>query len=152
LSGEVEKPKDYIDLCSGCNQGVTRDNMVYQKGRAFHPECYTEKGTNFQTLIPDLIQESADTKIQLVYLKNLKNRQSGNTSNPSSLTTTKKTVRRSTPKKKKSKRTTKRKTKHKIAKKRKRKSLRRTSPKKARKRSAIRRKAKRFTKKRVKRR
>lgn len=151
MSAEVEKPKDFVDLCSGCNQGVTRDNMVYQKGRAFHPECYTEKGTNFQTLIPDLIQESADTKIQLVYLKNLKIRQSGNTSNPSNLTT-KKTVRRSTPKKKKSKRTTKRRTKRKIAKRRKKKSARRTSPKKARKRSAIRRKAKRSAKKRSKRR
>lgn len=91
--------KDYIGVCVGCNKGITRNNLVFKKGKTFHPDCYSAHGNEF----PDLPADLADvtrTKVELVLLRNLKARQEA--VNPTkSATRRKKTVvrKRSTRKK-----------------------------------------------------
>jgi hypothetical protein len=46
--------------------------MVYQKGRVFHSQCYTDHGNDFATPDPELAQLSAKTRVELVQLKNMK--------------------------------------------------------------------------------
>lgn len=64
--------KKFIDMCAVCKQGVTKLDMVYQKGRVFHPRCYETQGNNFPAIDQDLAQLSARTRIELVQMKNLK--------------------------------------------------------------------------------
>lgn len=64
--------KKFIDMCAVCKQGVTKLDMVYQKGRVFHPRCYETQGASFPAIDQDLAQLSARTRIELVQMKNLK--------------------------------------------------------------------------------
>src|SRR5574338_1284497 len=59
-------------MCAVCKQGVTKLDMVYQKGRVFHPRCYETQGASFPEIDQDLAQLSARTRIELVQMKNLK--------------------------------------------------------------------------------
>lgn len=135
-----QKQKDYIDLCAACNQGLTREELVYKKGKPFHAECFEKNGNNFQNPVPELLQESSDTKVQLVYLKNLKNRQIG-TTNPSKSSKTK-TKRKLKKAKKKPKRASRK------SKKRKTRPKRKKTKSRASKRRTTKRRSKRVTKRR----
>lgn len=64
--------KKFIDMCAACKQGVTKLDMVYQKGRVFHARCYETRGGDFPAIDQDLAQLSARTRIELVQMKNLK--------------------------------------------------------------------------------
>lgn len=64
--------KDFIDMCVVCKQGVSREDMDYQKGKVFHAQCFTEHGNTVSTIDPELAHLSARTRIELVQLKNLK--------------------------------------------------------------------------------
>jgi hypothetical protein len=66
--------KDFVDMCAVCKQGVSREDMNYQKGKVFHAQCFTEHGSTIPTVDPDLAHLSARTRIELVQLKNLKMR------------------------------------------------------------------------------
>lgn len=66
--------KDFVDMCAICKQGVSREDMDYQKGRVFHTQCFTEHGNTIPTIDPELAHLSARTRIELVQLKNLKMR------------------------------------------------------------------------------
>jgi len=59
-------------MCAVCKQGVPRENMIYQKGRVFHPLCYEKQGSTFPAIDPDLAQLSAKTRVELVQMRNLK--------------------------------------------------------------------------------
>lgn len=48
--------------------------MVYQKGRVFHTQCFTDHGNSFAPVDSELARISARTRIELVQLKNLKAR------------------------------------------------------------------------------
>lgn len=64
--------KDFIDMCVVCKQGVSREDMDYQKGKVFHAQCFTEHGSTVSMIDPELAHLSARTRIELVQLKNLK--------------------------------------------------------------------------------
>lgn len=66
--------KDFVDMCAICKQGVSREDMDYQKGKVFHTQCFTEHGSTVPTVDPELAHLSARTRIELVQLKNLKMR------------------------------------------------------------------------------
>lgn len=65
---------NFIDMCAVCRQGVSKENMTYQKGLVFHPLCFEKQGSAFPTIDPDLAQLSAKTRVELVQMKNLKAR------------------------------------------------------------------------------
>lgn len=56
--------------------------MVYQKGRVFHSQCYTDHGSDFAAPDPALAQLSARTRVELVQLKNIKVRSETQKQNP----------------------------------------------------------------------
>lgn len=104
---------NFIDMCAVCRQGVSKENMTYQKGLVFHPLCFEKQGSAFPAIDPDLAQLSAKTRIELVQMKNLKARtDAGLLATPiSAKKTTKKKIRKikkkagkSKPKKPKAKR------------------------------------------------
>ncbi|WP_042685651.1 hypothetical protein [Candidatus Nitrosotenuis chungbukensis] len=64
--------KDFVDMCVICKQGVSREDMDYQKGKVFHAQCFTEHGNTVSMIDPELAHLSARTRIELVQLKNLK--------------------------------------------------------------------------------
>lgn len=64
--------ENFIDMCAVCKQGVPKNNMTYQKGRVFHPQCFETQGASFPSIDPDLAQLSAKTRVELVMMKNLK--------------------------------------------------------------------------------
>jgi len=64
--------KDFVDMCVICKQGVSREDMDYQKGKVFHTQCFTEHGNTVSMIDPELAHLSARTRIELVQLKNLK--------------------------------------------------------------------------------
>lgn len=64
--------KDFVDMCVICKQGVSREDMDYQKGKVFHTQCFTEHGSTISMIDPELAHLSARTRIELVQLKNLK--------------------------------------------------------------------------------
>ncbi len=66
--------KDFVDMCAVCKQGVSREDMDYQKGKVFHAQCFTEHGNTVPIVDPELAHLSARTRIELVQLKNLKMR------------------------------------------------------------------------------
>jgi hypothetical protein len=59
-------------MCAVCKQGVPREDMVYQKGKVFHSQCFTDHGSSFPTPNHELASLSAKTRIELVQMKNLK--------------------------------------------------------------------------------
>ncbi len=64
--------EEFVDMCAVCKQGVPRSDMVYQKGKVFHSQCFTDHGSSFPTPDSELAQLSARTRIDLVQLKNMK--------------------------------------------------------------------------------
>jgi putative cell wall-binding protein len=108
----MSEEKDFVTICVVCTKGVTRDELKFVNGRVFHPECYEKHGKDFLVVNQDLLHRSANAKIELVQLRNLKIRKDGNP-NPrrKSKTRTKKRTRKSRRVKKRgSRRITKRKT------------------------------------------
>lgn len=69
--------EDYITLCTACSKGLTRENLKYENGLAFHPECFEQNGSKFLPIDPDLTNKTSQLKIQLIQLKNLKIRNNG---------------------------------------------------------------------------
>ncbi len=69
--------EDYITICTTCSKGVTRENLKYESGLAFHPECFEQNGSKFPPIDPDLTNNTLRLKIQLIQLKNLKIRNNG---------------------------------------------------------------------------
>jgi len=39
--------EDYITLCTACSKGLTRENLKYENGLAFHTECFEQHGNKF---------------------------------------------------------------------------------------------------------
>ncbi len=68
----MSEDKRFIDMCAVCKQGVTKLDMVYKKGRVFHPQCFVNFGSSFPTPDAELNTLSAKTRIELVQMKNLK--------------------------------------------------------------------------------
>ena len=65
----------FVDICPVCKQGVPKVDMVYQKGRVFHTQCYMTHGSQYPTPDSEFTTLNARTRIDLVQLKNLKVRQ-----------------------------------------------------------------------------
>ncbi|MDC8438292.1 MAG: hypothetical protein LV468_04745 [Candidatus Nitrosotenuis sp.] len=63
--------KDFVDMCAVCKQGVPKSDMVYQKGKVFHTQCFTDHGGSFPAPNHELNHMSSRTRIELVQLKNL---------------------------------------------------------------------------------
>lgn len=121
--------KPFVSFCVFCNRGVINDEMIYQKGKVFHKDCYDKHGNSYPQVDQDLLSESANAKVQLIQLKNLKIRMSGGSS--SNKPKTKKKIKRR-PKKRVTKRkkpSTKRKKTRRKSSKKGRIVKRRTSPK-----------------------
>ena len=74
--------KPFVTFCVVCNKGVIIEEMIYEKGRVFHKDCYDKYGKNFPAINQDLLSESTNARVELVQLKNLKVRMVG--INPSS--------------------------------------------------------------------
>src|SRR3989337_272513 len=74
--------KPFVTFCVVCNKGVISEDMMYEKGRVFHKDCYDKYGKNFPAINQDLLSQSTNAKVELVQLKNLKVRMTG--TNPSS--------------------------------------------------------------------
>lgn len=98
--------KPFVTFCVACNKGVITEDMLYEKGKAFHKECFEKFGNNFPTVNPDLLSQSTNAKVELVQLKNLKMRMTGaKTSSSESPPKTKKKSKRRIKKQKTKKRT-----------------------------------------------
>jgi len=67
--------EDFVDMCAVCKQGVSRESMVYQKGRVFHQQCFNDHGSSFPAPNKEIDSLSAKTRVELVVLKNLKARE-----------------------------------------------------------------------------
>ncbi|MGQ0790663.1 MAG: hypothetical protein ACT4NJ_00370 [Nitrosopumilaceae archaeon] len=91
--------KPFVSFCVVCNKGVIIEEMIYEKGRVFHKDCYDKYGKNFPAINQDLLSESTNAKVELVQLKNLKVRMAG--TNPSSSISKPKTMKKSKRKTKK---------------------------------------------------
>jgi len=91
--------KPFVTFCVVCNKGVISEDMMYEKGRVFHKDCYDKYGKNFPAINQDLLSQSTNAKVELVQLKNLKVRMTG--TNPSSSISRPKTTKKSKRKTKK---------------------------------------------------
>ncbi len=69
--------EDYITICTACYKGLTRENLKYENGLAFHPECFEQHGSKFPPIDRDLTNKTSRLKIQQIQLKNLKIRNDG---------------------------------------------------------------------------
>ena len=115
--------KPFVTFCEVCNKGIISEEMIYEKSRSFHKDCYDKYGKNFPAINQDLLSQSTNAKVELVQLKNLQVRRSG--TNPSR----RKSISRIT---KKSKRKTKKqRPKRRFARKKRKNSKRRTIKKKS---------------------
>src|SRR3990172_4007910 len=85
--------KPFVTFCVVCNKGVISEDMMYEKGRVFHKDCYDKYGENFPAINQDLLSQSTNAKVELVQLKNLKVRMTG--TNPSSSISRPKTTKKS---------------------------------------------------------
>jgi len=105
----------FVTFCVACTKGVTKEEMWYIDGRVFHAECFAKHGKNFRSPDPEIAQQSARLKVEIIQLKNrLINLESR--SNPRKKTTKRKSKKKS--KKKLNRRTkTKRKIKKRLTKK-----------------------------------
>jgi hypothetical protein len=95
--------KNFIDLCAVCKQGVSKLDMVYKKGRVFHPQCFVNYGSTFPTPDTDLTSLNARTRIELVQLKNLKVRKERGILQPPTIQKAKKPTKKTHAKKGKTK-------------------------------------------------
>ncbi|MEX0640177.1 MAG: LIM domain-containing protein [Nitrosopumilaceae archaeon] len=91
--------KPFVTFCVGCNKGVISEDMMYEKGKVFHKDCYDKYGKNFPAINQDLLSQSTNAKVELVQLKNLKVRMTG--TNSSSAISRPKTTKKSKRKTKK---------------------------------------------------
>jgi PAB1-binding protein PBP1 len=90
----------FVSFCVACNKGVIKEEMVYEKGKVFHKDCFTKHGSNFPPVNQELLSVNTNAKVQLVQLKNLKVRMSGGSNQGSTKpkTKTKKISKRKTKK------------------------------------------------------
>lgn len=147
--------KPFVSFCVVCNKGVIIEEMMYEKGRVFHKDCFDKYGKNFPAINQDLLSQSTNAKVELVQLKNLQVRMTGTNpgtsiSRPKTTKKSKRKTKKQRPKKrlvKKKRATSKRRT----VKKRSSSRNRRKSPKSAARRG-IRRTNRRVSKKRPSRR
>ena len=93
--------KDFVDMCAICKQGVSREDMDYQKGKVFHAKCFTEHGGSFSTPNSELASLSARTRVEIVQLKNMQAR--SNIETQAKKLAKKKSSKKAKPKKKKAK-------------------------------------------------
>ena len=91
--------KPFVTFCVGCNKGVISEDMMYEKGKVFHKDCYDKYGKDFPAINQDLLSQSTNAKVELVQLKNLQVRMTG--ANPSSSISIQKTMKKSKRKTKK---------------------------------------------------
>lgn len=127
--------KPFVTFCDVCNKGVISEEMIYEKSRSFHKDCYDKYGKNFPGINQDLLSQSTNAKVELVQLKNLQVRMTGR--NPGRSTSIPKITKKS------KRRTKKQKPKRRITKKKRKTSKRRTIKKKASRNRRI------FTKRRI---
>jgi len=132
--------ENFVTFCVACTKGVTKEEMWYIDGRVFHAKCFAKHGKDFRSPDPEIAQQSARLKIDIIQLKNqlaiLESK-----SKPR-----KKTTKRKSKKKSKKKLTRRTKTKRKIKKRITKKKTKRPKRKTARK--ATRRKTRRVSTKR----
>lgn len=144
----------FVSFCVYCNKGVIKEEMVYEKGRVFHKDCFNNHGASFPAVNQELLNESSNAKVQLIQLKNLKIRMGGSSrTNPKPKRKTKRKLKRKSKKRLK-KRISKRKRTATKRKKTKKKSRRKVSRKRRvvkRRSLSKRRKTKRKTARRTKR-
>ena len=130
--------KPFVSFCVFCNKGVIQEEMVYEKGKVFHKDCYTKHGSSFPAVNQELLSESTNAKVQLIQLKNLQIRMKN-----------KKSSSRKTKTKKKTKRTAKRKTTRRKKTATRRKKTKRKTKRRVTKRRITRKKTRRKTKRKV---
>lgn len=99
--------KNYVDMCVVCKEAVPKSDLVYQKGRAFHSQCFEKHGSSFPTPNNELAALSAKTRIELVQMKNLKARAEQGIIELNPSKKTKKSTKKTRTKKSKTKRRTK---------------------------------------------
>ena len=126
----------FVSFCVFCNKGVIKEEMVYEKGKVFHKDCYLKHGSSYPSVNQELISESTNAKVQLIQLKNLKIRMAGGSISSG---------KPKTKTKKKTKRKAKRKPKRRVAKKKKTSTRRKKTKKKSKRKSSKRRVVKRKT-------
>ena len=115
--------KPFVTFCVVCNKGVIIEEMIYEKGRVFHKDCYDKYGKNFPAINQDLLSVSTNAKVELVQLKNLKIRMAG--TNPSS------SISKPKPAKKSNRKTKKKRPKRRVVKKKRTATKRRTGKKRS---------------------
>ena len=132
---KVHETKDYVGLCVFCTMGVDRNEMAYKNNLLFHSICFEQQGKNFPAVNQELASKQASAKIELVQLKNLKNRNVVTNSPPKSKPRPKRKTKKPRPKRQtaKKRRTTTKKRKPK------RRVTRRPSRRRTRRRSSKRR-------------
>ena len=134
-------PAPFVSYCVVCNVFLTKDEMLYEKGHVFHKDCYEEHGKEYPDVNHDLISQNNNAKVQLIQLKNLKERQlegpNKSSSGPKRKTKTKRKLKKKRPKRKtvKKKRTSSKRKKIKKHSRRKRTSAKRRTATKKRKKS-----------------
>jgi hypothetical protein len=101
--------KPFVTFCEVCKKGVISEEMIYEKGRSFHKDCYTKYGKNFPAINQDLLSQSTNAKVELVQLKNLKVRMIGTNPSPISIPRIMKKSKRKIKKQRPKKRMTKKK-------------------------------------------
>lgn len=90
----------FVSFCVACNKGVIKEEMIYEKGKVFHKDCFTKHGSNYPPVNQELLSVNTNAKVQLVQLKNLKVRIIGgsNQDGNKSKVGTKKKLKRKTKK------------------------------------------------------
>src|SRR3990172_1368015 len=61
--------KPFVTFCVVCNKGVISEDMMYEKGRVFHKDCYDKYGKNFPAINQDLLSQSTNAKVELVQVE-----------------------------------------------------------------------------------
>ena len=69
--------KDYVGICVVCTKGVDREEMIYQKNRLFHPDCYDKHGQDFPEVDQEARNQTLRAQVEITQLKNLKERFEG---------------------------------------------------------------------------
>ena len=106
--------EDFVTICAVCTKGITKQDLKYANGHSFHNECFTKQGKEFPVIDSALQSNTSRAKIDLIQLKNLKERLVGDSktarkSTAKRRTTRKKTATRKTARKSTAKRRTTRK-------------------------------------------
>lgn len=88
----------FVSFCVECNKGVIKEEMIYEKGKVFHKDCYTKYGNNYPSVNQELLNVNTNAKVQLVQLKNLKVRMMGGLNQNNTKPKAKKKLKRKTKK------------------------------------------------------